>query len=305
VAPTSAAASPAAICPSGSSTLTYSGGSLGTGAVAKWYTGSCGGSLVGTGNSVSVSPTATTVYYVRYEGDCNTTSCASTTVTMSVVPAISVHPASTATCAGSNATFGVTATGTGLSYQWQLSTDGGAGWVNISAAGSGPVYSGWTTAALGVSSTAVAHSGYKYRVVVSGACEPSVTSNVATLTVNALPAITVQPVNQSVCAGGSTAFDVTATGAGLSYSWGVSTNGGVTWSTLANGGVYSGVSTAHLAITGATAGMSGYQYRVTVSGTCSPSVTSNAVSLSVFTAPVLTSQPASSAICEGRAQPSG
>jgi hypothetical protein len=63
-------------------TLSVSGGSLGTGASWKWYSGSCGSVLVGTGANIIVTPTATTTYFVRAEGTCNTTSCASVTVTV-------------------------------------------------------------------------------------------------------------------------------------------------------------------------------------------------------------------------------
>ena len=69
-----------AICLGSSTSLNVSGGTFGSGATAKWYSGSCGGTLVGSGNMISVSPTITTTYYVRYEGSCNSTSCISTTV---------------------------------------------------------------------------------------------------------------------------------------------------------------------------------------------------------------------------------
>ncbi len=68
------------ICGSSSTTLSVSGGSLGTGASWNWYTESCGGTLIGTGSSITVSPTVNTVYYVRAEGDCNTTTCVSVNV---------------------------------------------------------------------------------------------------------------------------------------------------------------------------------------------------------------------------------
>ena len=73
------------ICSGSSTTLTVSGGTIGGGAVVNWYTGSCGGTLVGTGTSITVSPTANTTYYVRYEGTCSTTSCISTTVTVNPI----------------------------------------------------------------------------------------------------------------------------------------------------------------------------------------------------------------------------
>ncbi|PHR47421.1 MAG: hypothetical protein COA32_08355, partial [Fluviicola sp.] len=70
------------ICSGGSTTLTLVGGSAGLGATAQWYSGTCGGTSVGSGNSITVSPTSNTTYFVRYEGTCNTTTCASQTVTI-------------------------------------------------------------------------------------------------------------------------------------------------------------------------------------------------------------------------------
>ena len=61
-------------------TLTLNGGSLGTGAVWKWYSGSCGGTCIGIGTSITVSPTTNTTYFARAEGLCNTTACVSRTI---------------------------------------------------------------------------------------------------------------------------------------------------------------------------------------------------------------------------------
>ncbi len=59
--------------------LTYTGGLLGDGAVANWYTDSnLTGPVVATGNNITISaPTDTTIYYVRFEGDCDTTEAVS------------------------------------------------------------------------------------------------------------------------------------------------------------------------------------------------------------------------------------
>ena len=70
------------ICAGGSTSLTVSGGSLGIGATARWFTASCGGTLIASGNTITVSPGTTTTYFVRYEGACNTTACVSVTVTV-------------------------------------------------------------------------------------------------------------------------------------------------------------------------------------------------------------------------------
>src|SRR5664279_582211 len=57
--PTSATASATTICNGGSTDLTLIGGGGGTAPIVAWYTGSCGGTLVATGNPVTVSPTST------------------------------------------------------------------------------------------------------------------------------------------------------------------------------------------------------------------------------------------------------
>lgn len=95
-----------------------------------------------------------------------------------------------------------------------------------------------------------------------------------TITVNTSPSITGQPANQSVTTAQTATFTVTATGtATLNYSW--EEYNGTSWSTVSNGGVYSGQGTATLTITNPTYGMNGRKYRCTVSNACTPSVTSN------------------------------
>jgi hypothetical protein len=81
VAPTGATGT-TTICIGGSTTITVTGGSKGTGAVTEWFSGSCDGTLEFTGDSFTVSPGTTTTYFVRYSGDCNTTTCATVTVTV-------------------------------------------------------------------------------------------------------------------------------------------------------------------------------------------------------------------------------
>jgi hypothetical protein len=82
VTPTSATSSKNNICPGDDVNLRVNGGTLGTNANWRWYTGSCGGTLVGTGTTITVNPTVNTTYYVRAEGDCNTTFCRPITVTI-------------------------------------------------------------------------------------------------------------------------------------------------------------------------------------------------------------------------------
>ncbi|MCF8257413.1 MAG: T9SS type A sorting domain-containing protein [Flavobacteriales bacterium] len=130
VPPTSAVASPASLCPGGSVTLSVIGGSLGTGDSWTWYAGGCGsGGIVGTGASISVAPSATTTYFVRAEGGCITSACASVQV---VVNTLSSAPTSiTATnlnvCSGTSTTLTVNggSLGTGADWRWYIGSCGG------------------------------------------------------------------------------------------------------------------------------------------------------------------------------------
>jgi uncharacterized repeat protein (TIGR03806 family) len=192
-------------------------------------------------------------------------------------PAITAQPQNRTVTEGQTAQFSVTATGTGLSYQWQSMPPGGA-FANITGA-TGATY---TTAA-----TTVGMSGTQYRVVVTNAAG-STTSAAATLTVNyAAPTISSPPQNQSVVAPAMATFTVTATGTNRTYQWQSMPPGGA----FAN---ITGATAASYTTPATTAAMSGTQYRVIVSNP-GGSVTSAAATLTVTAgnvAPSITTQPA-------------
>jgi Lectin C-type domain/Ig-like domain CHU_C associated len=100
VAPTSISGA-STVCSGTTTTLTQVGGSLAPGAVYQWYSGSCGGTFLGNGNSITVTPSGTTTYFVRASGTCNTTPCASFAVSANTAPTISC-PTSFSVNAGTN-----------------------------------------------------------------------------------------------------------------------------------------------------------------------------------------------------------
>lgn len=204
--------------------------------------------------------------------------------------AITTQPVNINGCAGANGSFSVVATGTTPVYQWQVNS--GSGFVNVTNV---PPYTGATTATLSITNMTGAMNGYQYRCVLSNTCTPAFNSNTATLNVGAVAAITSQPVNSTVCTGVNTSFSVTATGAST-YQWQVNTGSGFV--NVTNVAPYSGATSATLTITGAAASMTGYQYQC-VLGSCGSPVTSNAATLTISVPVTITTQPASTAICEG------
>jgi PKD repeat protein len=250
--------------------VTFTVVATGSGLTYQWRKG---GVNIGGATSASYTITGVTAgsagsYDVVVTGACGTVTSTAATLTVNAATAITTQPLSQTVCAGTNVTFSVTATGTGLTYQWRK------GGVNIGGA---------TSATYTITGVAAGDAG-NYDVVVNGTCG-NVTSSVATLTVNAITAITTQPLTQTVCAGTNVAFTVTATGAGLTYQW------------RKGGSNIGGATSATYTITGVAAGDAG-NYDVVVTGTCG-NVTSNVAVLTVNANTAITTQPLSQTVCAG------
>ena len=119
-------------------------------------------------------------------------------------PVITAQPVSRTNLGGTDATFSVRAAGElPLAYQWRFNS------TNLSGAATNTYLR---------TNVQANHAG-SYTVVVTNA-SGSVTSAVATLTVQAAPQITTQPQSQTVGAGSNVLFTVVATGAPApTYQW--------------------------------------------------------------------------------------
>jgi autotransporter-associated beta strand protein len=112
------------------------------------------------------------------------------------------------------------------------------------------------------------------------------------VTINALPAISDQPTNLTVCASSPAIFTVGATGAGLTYQWQVSGDAGVTFTNISD--TATNASYTNLVTTLAD---TGYQYQVIVSGTCSPSATSAPPAVLTVNAPTTANAGPDQTVC--------
>jgi len=195
-------------------------------------------------------------YTCYVTGDCGNTTSNAATVVVNASTAINTQPTGGSYCVGDNLTLSVSASGTSVSYQWQLNG------TNISGANSNT----YSISGLGTSDAG------DYSCNVTGICGNE-SSNSATVTVNTTASITSQPDDQIITLGSTATFSVTATGSVTGYQWYLD------GSPLSNGGNISGATSATLTITNAsTSDMGNYTCQVT--GDCG-SVTSNSALLDI------------------------
>ena len=206
-------------------------------------------------------------------------------LSVKIQPAITTQPVSITAKTGDSVSFSLQAKDA-LRYQWEVNT--GKGWVKVN----NDYIQGAGTATLTLPATRE-RGGYQYRCRVSNA-DGSVYSDVVTLFVKDLPAITAQPLNVTATAGNTVSFSVGATGA-QSYQWEVNTGKG--WVKV-NNDYIQGAESATLTLP-ATRERGGYQYRCRVTG-ADGSVCSDAATLTVIELPVITEQPKDAKVKEGK-----
>ncbi len=167
--------------------------------------------------TVYVAPTVTSNYQVSF----STPLCQSavTTVPVTVAQPVSnvVSPVNRAICVGANTSFTASASGSPLTYQWQLSTDGGTTWANVA---NGGIYAGATTTTLTLTGVPQTANNNRYRVVINaGVCAGNVASGAAVLTVNALPVVTISAPDVLLTPPETAIITATSTPAAAAGGW--------------------------------------------------------------------------------------
>ena len=207
-------------------------------------------------------------YRIAVSNKCGSVKSSEAVLTLNRPPSIRVRPASQETCIGSAVTFVVAANGTEpLSYQWMKN---------------GQAVTGATENSYSIPSVSTGDAG-SYSVMVSNKCG-SVESLIATLTINSVPSIQVQPSSQEVCIGSAATFNAAATGTEpLSYQW------------MKNGENITGATENSYGIPIASIGDAG-SYSVMVSNKCG-STESEDAALTLNRMPSIQVQPTSQEIC--------
>ena len=191
VAPTSASSDRNNLCADdgGNIVLTATGGS---GDILRWYSGSCGGTLVGAGNNLSIpAPTSTTTYYARWESaSCGASSCASVTVTVFALPiAYNVTGGGEYCAGGAGLPVGLSGSQVGVSYQ--LYRNGNP--VGSAVNGTGAAISFGNQTLAGTYTVIATH--------IVSTCTNNMTGSVS-IAINALPTVFNVTGGGQYCAGG-------------------------------------------------------------------------------------------------------
>jgi subtilisin-like proprotein convertase family protein len=203
------------ICLGENITLTIGGGTLGQGGQWNWYAGSCGGTSIGTGTTLTVTPSVTTTYYARAEGQCNTTACKSITVVVSssssfVNPVITSAPAYGAP--GMTATVTCNTVPGATFYRWTSNF----GQINgmLFNGQVGPVE---TTIPSVQVTFVLPQSNYQIRLVVGNACGRSNTASAQVRGTVSAPTSLSGPT--LVCPLQTASYTVSAIPNAASYNW--------------------------------------------------------------------------------------
>jgi PKD repeat protein len=196
----------------------------------------------------------------------------SATLSVCTPPQVVSEPGNQNKNLGDTATFGVTATGNLLSYQWQRSPDG-VTWTNATA-GTGVAAATYRLACI------AADNGARFRCVVLNGCGKD-SSLAATLAVCSPPSITFSPKDTSVVTGGTATFTVGFAGTSPAYQWQKSV-GGLVWTDTA------GATAASFSIT-AKATDNGLKVRCHITSKCGD-ITSAAATLTVCDPIAITAQ---------------
>lgn len=207
-----------------SGTLTSTGR---TGNILKWQFSINGGTTyTDIANTASTQTytnlTTTTKYRVEVQsGSCPSSFSTAATITISPNSVGGTVSGSASVCSGSNSGTLTLSGNTGTIQRWEMSTDGGVTWTNITNTTTTQTYTNLTQTT-------------KYRVLVkSGACS-AIYSGIATITVSSGTVAGSLLSSTSVCSG-SNAGVLTLTGyTGTVQNWEYSTDGGTTFTVIAS-----------------------------------------------------------------------
>jgi hypothetical protein len=224
------------------------------------------------------------IYHVVVSNCTNSDQSVDVILNVNTVAEIEEQPKDTTICSTDNAAFGVVATGTNLTYDWQVKI-GAAAFASVV---NGGVYSGQGTDTLRLTGVPGSYNNYLFRLIVKGTCGSAMYSSFAFLRVNVPPTVTKQPNNAKICDKGGPVYFL-SNGSGMidSLRWQVSADNGISWADIYDNAIYSGTTTQQLALIDVPVAYNNYQYRLALKAFCAYTYSNGAV-LTVNPLPAIT-----------------
>ena len=269
--------------------------SPGVGRRIRWYDAPSAGNIVlgntsggdGLGEVFIPAAPSGTFYAETFDEGTSCSSPTRTAVTLALHPPLvaGTPSANQVICTGGDPTTmdgGSSSGGTGAyTYQWESATASAGPYTAISGA----------TSSTYDPPAGIIQTTYYRRITGSATCLQPGTP--ITVTVTTTPSITEQPAAQQTCDGSVASFNVSATGATLTYQWQADVGSG--FANISDGGSYTGTDSDVLQISNST-GLNAARFQCIVSNSGACPVTSAAATLTVTARPGVANQ--TQAFCE-------
>ncbi|TPG39212.1 gliding motility-associated C-terminal domain-containing protein [Flavobacterium pectinovorum] len=250
--------------------------------------------IAGATSASYTTPNLTETTYYQVVVSDPTQGCIPVTSSIStvIIPSIITQPATPPiVCIGGTVLLSALASANNGSasfdYQWQSSSDGTSGWVNVTG-GTGATNPNYTSGPLLVTAY--------YRCVITSS-NPTCTliTDGVKATVIPDPTITVQPVGGNICESGTfTMTSGAANGSGnFTYQWQKSLNGTTGWANVTDG--FGANTTTYT--TGTLTADIFFRLHVTDSGIGCGTIDSAPAKIDVFESPLISTEPADGEVC--------
>ncbi|MGZ3895001.1 MAG: beta strand repeat-containing protein, partial [Bacteroidia bacterium] len=216
--------------------------------------------------------TVQTSYRARVQNSsCAVATSSVATMTINPTTVAGTTSGSSTQCSGSNS-GSITLSGqTGSVQNWEYTTDGGVTWTNIANTTASQSYTNLITT-----------TGYR-AVVKSGACS-SLSSSTSTITINPVTvAGTLSPATSTGCSAANSGTITLSGQTGTVQRWESSTDGGVTWTNIANTTntqTYSNITTSRIFRALVKSGVCTALYSTTATVTVAPATVAGSVATS-------------------------
>lgn len=217
-------------------------------------------------------------YYVNLENPC-------------YPPTITTQPQNTTTCEAQNTSLSLVTSGTGNTYQWEMST-GGA----FAPLANNATYGGVNTSMLTLNNTPANLNASKIRCMTTSDCGVSGYSDTVELTVTPLAKVAQQNLGDTICTTVDKIISFIPGGNVTDYQWQIGTlsNG---FTDLQNTPPFDGVNTQYLQIHGTPDSLNGQSFRCIFNGVCNQAIT-EPISLFVIFPPFFAKHPDNDTVYE-------